>query len=73
MSVAMGQGLRNCTTLYTVLRSGIGTGRAGTSPVLLAAHGTRRRVRSSRPSDTVYPDTEESGIYNDLTRRIVAF
>src|ERR1700757_3005752 len=39
MSVTLAQGLRNYTTLYTVLTSGIGTGRAGTRPVLLAAHG----------------------------------
>lgn len=70
MSVTFAQGLRNCTTLYTGLRSGIGTGRSGTRPVLLAAHGARRRVRSSKPSDTIYPDTEESRIYNDFAGRI---
>ena len=50
MSVTFAQGLRNYTTLYTGLRSGIRTGRDSTGvPVRLAAHGTPQRVRSGKP------------------------
>jgi len=65
MSVTLGQGLRNYTTLDTVLRSGIGTGCAGTRPVLLAAQ--RNAVESSlhetwRHSLTLGESTTRDGL-----------